>query len=96
MRILLKIIAAPFVVALSILWAVLAFVFGVVGGILGYVCGLAALLSIAFFIGGFMPGGIFFAVFAFLISPVGLPLVADFLIELVAGLNDALKNFITA
>ena len=95
MRFLFKIIAAPFVVVLSILWAVLAFVFGVLEGILQYVCGLAALLSIGCFIAGFIPSGIFFAVSAFLISPVGLPLVADLLIDLVAGLNDALKNFIT-
>ena len=95
MRIIFKIIAAPFVVVLSILWAVLAFVFGVLEGILQYVCGIAALLSIVCFIAGYVPSGIFFAVGAFLISPVGLPLVADLLIDLVAGLNDALKNFIT-
>jgi len=96
MRIIFKIIAAPFVLVLSILWAVLAFVFGVLEGILHYVCGLAVLLSIVFFIGGYTPSGIFCAVCAFLISPVGLPLIADFLIELVAGLNDALKHFIMA
>jgi hypothetical protein len=96
MRILFKIIAAPFVVVLSILWAVLAFVFGVIGGILQYVCGFAALLSIAFFIGGFTPSGIFCAVVAFLIFPVGLPLIADFLVGCVARLNDALKDFIMA
>jgi hypothetical protein len=96
MRILFKIAAAPFVVVLSILWAVLAFVFGVMEGILQYVCGFAVLLSIAFFIGGFTPSGIFCAVCAFLISPVGLPLIADFLIGLVASLNNALKDFIAA
>ena len=96
MRILFKIILAPFVVVLSILWAVMAFVFGVLEGILQYVCGFGALLSIVFFIAGYVPSGVFCAVCAFLISPVGLPLVADFLIDLVAGLNDILKNFIMA
>jgi hypothetical protein len=96
MRILFKIIAAPFVVILSILWAVLAFVFGALEGLLQYVCGFGVLLSIAFFIGGFTPSGIFCLVFSFLISPVGLPLIADFLIDCVAGLNNALKNFIMA
>ena len=96
MRILFKIIAVPFVVALSILWAVLAFVFGALEGILQYVCGFGVLLSIAFFIGGFIPSGIFCAVFAFLISPVGLPLIAQWLIDLVEAINGSLANFITS
>ncbi|GHV45617.1 hypothetical protein FACS189492_2930 [Clostridia bacterium] len=96
MRILFKIIAVPFVAVLSVLWAILVFVFGVIGGILQYVCGFAALLSIVFFIGGFTPSGIFCAVVAFLISPVGLPLVADFLVDAVGGINSALVNFIMA
>ena len=96
MRILFKILAAPFVVVLSILWALLAFVFGALEGILQYVCGFGILLTIVFFVAGYTPAGIFFFIFSFLISPVGLPLVADSLIDLVAGLNDMLKNFIMA
>ena len=96
MRILFKIIAAPFVVALTLLWAVMAFVFGIAGELLKFVCGIGVLLAIIFFIAGYTPSGIFCLICSFLISPYGLPLVADLLIELVAGLNDALKNFIMA
>lgn len=95
MRILFKIIAMPFVVALSVLWAVLVFLFGVISGLLEIVCGLSVLVSIALFIMQNWTGGIVFMVVAFLISPLGLPLIADWLIELVACLNDALKGFIT-
>ena len=96
MRIIFKIILAPFVLVLSVLWAVMAFVFGVAGGLLKPVCGIGVILSIIFFIAGFIPNGIFFLVLSFLISPVGLPLIADLLIDGLNNLNCALISFIAA
>ena len=95
MRFILKIVAAPFVLALSVLWAVMAFVFGVASGLLEILCGFGVLLSIVFFCAGMTPNGIFFLVLSFLISPVGLPLIADGLIKIVASMNGALITFIT-
>ena len=95
MRIIFKILAAPFVPVLTVLWAVSVFLFGVISGILELVCGLTVLVSIALFVMGQTTGGIVFMIAAFLISPVGLPLIADWLIERLAVLNDNLKFFIT-
>jgi len=95
MRIILKILAAPFVVVLTVSWAVLFFVFCFAETILSWVSGLAGLLAIVFFIAGMTPNGIVFAVLAFLISPVGLPAVAKWLIDRLGGMNNRLKNFIT-
>jgi hypothetical protein len=95
MRIILKIIAATFVVILSVLWAVSVFLFGALSGILGFICGIGVLLSIIFFIAGLTPGGIILLVFSFLISPVGLPLIAEWLIGKLSDLNEGLKDFIT-
>ena len=95
MRIILKIVAAPFVVVLTILWAILVFLFSIMAGLLKIACTLGVLLSIALFIAGQTTGGIVFLTISFLISPVGLPLVAGWLIDKLSDLNYALKYFIT-
>jgi len=95
MRIILKILAAPLVVVLTITWAFLVFLFCWAETILNYISGIAGLIALVFFITGQTTGGIVFAVIAFLISPVGLPLVAKWLIDKLDDLNDALKCFIT-
>jgi len=95
MRIILKILAAPFVVVLTISWALLVFLFSWAETILNFVSGIAALAALAMLIFGQTPGGIVFAIIAFLISPVGIPLVAKWLIDKLDDLNDALKCFIT-
>jgi hypothetical protein len=96
MRIILKILAAPFVVALTLLWAVMVFVFSWAETVLHYVSGLSLLASVALFIMGQTTGGIVFAVIAFLISPVGIPAIAGVLIDMLDSLNCVLKDFITA
>ena len=95
MRIILKILAAPFVVVLTISWAFLVFLFCWAETILQFISGIAGLVTLALFIMGQTTGGIVLAVVAFLISPVGLPLVAKWLIDKLDDLNDALKGFIT-
>ena len=96
MRIILKILAAPFVVVLTVLWAVLVFLFCWAETILQIVSGLAGLLAIILFITGQTTGGIVFGVIAFLICPLGLPAIAKWLIDKIGDMNDALKDFITA
>lgn len=95
MRIIFKILAAPFVVVLTVSWALLVFVFAWAETLLQYVSGLAGLVALVLFIMGQTTGGIVFAVIAFLISSVGLPAVASWLIDKLDDLNDALKDFIT-
>ena len=95
MRIILKILAAPFVVALTVSWAFLVFVFCWAEMLLGYVSGIAGLLAVILFIIGQTTGGIVFMVIAFLVSPVGIPAIAKRLIDKLDDLNDALKCFIT-
>ena len=96
MRILFKIFAAPSVVILTISWAMLVFLFAWAELILEYVSGATMLIAIALFVTGQTTGGIVLAVVAFLLSPIGLPLIASWLIDKVADLNNALKNFITS
>lgn len=96
MRIILKIIAAPFVVVLTVFGAVTTFLFCIAGA----VCGVASigitLLAIVAFIAGQTTGGIACLVFAFLVSPFGVPAIAGWLIEKLNNLNFALRDFITS
>ena len=95
MRIVMKILAAPFVVLLTVLWAVLVFVFSWAETVLRIASGIAGLLAIVLFATGQATGGIVFGAIAFLISPVGIPAVAEWLIDKIGDLNYSLKNFIT-
>ena len=96
MRIILKILAAPFWAVLSVLWAVLVFVFCTAKVLLQIVSGLGILLALVLFFTGQTTGGIVFGIIAFLISPVGLPLIAEWLIDRLGDAKSALGNFITA
>jgi len=95
MRIILKMLAAPFIAILTILWAVLIFVFCWAETILHYVSGLVGLIAVVLFFMGQTTGGIVFGVIAFLISPVGIPAIAKWLIDKLDDMNNALKCFIT-
>ena len=53
------------------------------------------LLAVVLFIGGQTLGGAVFLVLAFLVSPYGIPAIADWLVERLYSLNYALRDFIT-
>ena len=96
MRIILKIVAAPFMLALTLIVAVLSFSVSVaswVAGILSLVFAVGGLFEL--FIQSHTPWGITWLVMAFLLSPFGLPAVAEWLICKLDGLNYSLKCFIT-
>ena len=95
MRLILKILAAPLVMVLTVSWAFLLFLFCWAGMILNIISGIAMLGAIILFIGGQVTGGIVFTVIAFLLSPVGIPAIAAWLINKLDDLNEALKDFIT-
>ena len=94
MRIILKLLAAPFVLALTLLVAVLNFAFSFASWVfcaLSFLCLIGALFAL-------ITGdrwGIQGLVIAFAVSPFGLPAVAEWLIDKLDSLNYSLKSFIT-
>ncbi|MSS91083.1 succinate dehydrogenase [Eisenbergiella tayi] len=96
MRLLLKVLAAPIVVLLTVfvwLCALLinlsAFVFGLAGMVVGFL-GLAVLVTYS------VQNGIILLVIAFLVSPFGLPMLAVRLLGFLQDANYTLRDFIKA
>ena len=92
MKIILKILAAPIVVALTLLvWvcsALLycsAFVFGLAGTVIG-------ILALLILLSGSVQNALILAVIAFLVSPMGLPMAAAWLVGKVQVLRYAIQN----
>ena len=97
MRLIFKIFALPFLLVLSLLAAVLMFLYDVAGGFLSLASGILAVIAVGLFVLQHQPvGGVAFLVLAFLLSPYGLPAVAEFLIGLLDELNYSLRRFITS
>lgn len=96
MRWILKIIAAPFVVALTITVAVLTFLFCYAVAVLQVISGIGVLISIIMLVTGEKLGGIVFLILSFLISPLGIPAIAEWLIDKLDDLNYSLRNYITS
>ena len=83
--IILKILAAPVMVALSLLAAMVTFLFCVASAVCELGCIVVTLLSLILFIGGQTVGGIVFLVLAFLVSPFGVPAIAEWLVDKAAA-----------
>ena len=97
MRLIFKIFALPFLLVLSLLAAVLMFLYGVAGWFLSLASGILAVIAVGLFVLQHQPvGGVAFLVLAFLLSPYGLPAIAEFLIGLLDELNYSLRRFITS
>lgn len=97
MRLIFKIFALPFLLVLSLLAAVLMFLFDVAGWFLSLASGILAVIAVGLFVLQRQPvGGVAFLVLAFLLSPNGLPAIAEFLIGLLDELNYSLRRFITS
>ena len=93
--IVLKILAAPVMVALSLLAAMVTFLFCVASAVCEMGCIVLTLLSLILFIGGQTVGGIVFLVLAFLVSPFGVPAIAEWLVDKLHSAKFALRDFIT-
>ena len=93
--IVLKILAAPVMVALSLLAAMVTFLFCVASAVCELGCIVLTLLSLILFIGGQTVGGIVFLVLAFLVSPFGVPATAEWLVDKLHSAKFALRDFIT-
>lgn len=97
MKLIAKIIALPFILALTLLVAVLSFVLSFSGWLLSLAASLLGLLGVLALATGWSSAssGVAALVMAFLLSPFGLPAVADWFIGLLDGLNYSLKCFVT-
>ena len=97
MRTILKIIAAPFVLALILAVAVLSFLSCIAGAFCWLACTAFVLLAACgFFAGlhtGLETGCIAMLVLAFLVSPFGLPAIGEWLLERLYGVKYALQDF---
>ena len=92
MRIIIKILLFPIVLALTLLVAFCRFFCLFSGMVLGIVAFLLFLLGIVVLFAGRVDGFIGFMVLAWLVSPYGLPLAASWLTERVADFNRMLKS----
>ena len=93
--IVLKILVAPFVVALTLLVAIVSFLYCVASALCHIGCVVLTLLALVLFIGGQTVGGIVFLVLAFLVSPLGVPAIAEWLVDKLHSAKFALRDFIT-
>lgn len=87
--IVLKILAAPVMVALTLLAAMVTFLFCVASALCELGCIVLTLLSLILFIGGQTVGGI-----VFLVSPFGVPAIAEWLVDKLHSAKFALRDFI--
>lgn len=92
MRIIIKILLFPIVLALTLLVAFCRFFCLFSGMVLGIVAFLLFLLGIVVLFAGRVDGFIGFLILAWLVSPYGLPLAASWLTEWVADFNHMLKS----
>ena len=94
MRLILKILAAPFALVFTILAFFCTFLLAASDKIFGFVSGLVLIGSVILFIQGETLGGVLFLVLAFAVSPFGLPALAMKLSEGIASIGGSLRNFI--
>ena len=96
MKILLKILVAPFALALSLLAALLVFLFDICACLLTIASVILAVLGIALFFTPTPIGGIVFLFLAFLLSPYGLQAAAGSLLWALDGGKSALYRFLAS
>jgi len=94
MRLIFKILAAPVVGVLTLAGAFFSFVLAVSGAILGIVSVIVFILAVIMMTVPNVAGGIAWMAVAFLISPFGLPRLAEWLVGKLDDINGALKDFI--
>ena len=96
MRLILKLIATPFIVLLTVLVAVLLFLFSVSSFLLTAASVIMALLGMGLFFISYPVGSVIYLGIAFLLSPFGLQAVVGAVITGLNSLNLSLRQFITS
>ena len=92
MRLILKILAAPLVVALTLFVWICTILLYCTGMVLGLAALVVALLGVAVLVTYSLQNGIILLVIAFLISPMGLPTAAAWLLGKVQSLRYAIQD----
>lgn len=94
MRIIFKIIAATFVLILTLIVAFMQFLFHLSGWVFGLASGILGIIGVVTLFTGTVFNGVALLVIAFLVSPYGLPMLAVHLTAGLQRLNYALRDFI--
>lgn len=77
----LRIALTPFMLIARLVLGLAAFISSIASAVIGLTVGLFAVLSVIEFAIGYWQNGIAFMVLALLASPIGLPAVANFLLN---------------
>lgn len=96
MRLLLKLVAAPVMLILTLTVAVMMFLFDICSFLLTIVSVITAVVGIGLFFTPTPFGGVVFLILAFLLSPYGLQAVAGSLIGVMDGMNGSLRRFLVS
>lgn len=94
MKLIAKIIAVPFVVALTIITAFMNFLLFLSGWIFGLASFILGIGGAGVLFSGDTFGGIVLLIMAFAVSPFGLPAIAEWAADKLGDLNYSLKGFI--
>lgn len=96
LRLILRILSAPLVLALTVISFFLALLLAVSTRLLAVVSSLTGLLALLLFLSGNSTNGLIFLILAFAISPLGLPLIAERLWKGFDFLRGVLWRFVFA
>ena len=94
MRLIFKIVAAPFALVITIVSLFLTFILATSAVFFGIASGLIFLGAVILFIAHEPLGGVAFLVVAFLVSPFGIPALAGKLVGLLDNAGSTLRGFI--
>ena len=90
----LRIALTPAILIVRLLLGLTAFITSIASSILGLAVSLFALLSLVEFFIGYWQNGMAFMILAFLASPIGLPAIANLLLDLLDRLIGFLEGLV--
>ena len=94
MKTALRIALAPVMPAIRLMLGLAAFLTSIASSVLGLSVSLFALLAVIEFFIGYWQNGIAFMILAFLASPIGLPAIANLLLNLLDHLIGFLEGLV--
>lgn len=94
MKTALRIVLAPVMLATRLMLGLAAFLTSITSSVLGLSVSLFTLLAVIEFFIGYWQNGMAFMVLAFLASPIGLPAIANLLLDLLDRLIGFLEGLV--
>ena len=94
MKTALKIALAPVMLTIRLILGLAAFLTSIASSVLGLSVSLFALLAVIEFFIGYWQNGVAFMILAFLASPIGLPEIANLLLNLLDHLIGFLEGLV--